>query len=49
MPNVSIALVKESNRLLTSAAKKTVAARSSKLSQETINNLMKKAFMRLSR
>jgi hypothetical protein len=49
MPNVSIALIKESNRILSSAAKKSVTARSSKLSQDTINSLMKKAFVRLTR
>lgn len=49
MSNVSIALIKESNKLLSAAAKKTVAARSSKLSSDNINNLMKKAFDRLAR
>ncbi len=49
MPNVSIALIKESNRMLSTRAKKAVADRSSKLSPETINNMMRKAFSRLSR
>nr|WP_314490846.1 hypothetical protein [uncultured Pseudomonas sp.] len=49
MHNVSIALIKESNKMLSTSAKKSVATRSSKLSADTINNLMKKAFNRLSR
>lgn len=49
MPNVSIALVKESNKRLSSPAKKDVVARSSKLSKETINDMMKRAYERLSR
>lgn len=49
MPNVSIALIKQSNRMLASGAKKAITARSSKLSQDTINSLMKKAFGRLAR
>jgi CRISPR/Cas system-associated protein Csm6 len=49
MPTVSIALVKESNRRLSAELNNTVVARSSKLSQEAINTLMKKAFLRLTR
>ncbi|HCI1891365.1 TPA: hypothetical protein NOS95_001919 [Pseudomonas aeruginosa] len=49
MSNVSIALIKESNKMLSASAKKVVAARSSKLSSDTINSMMKKAFNRLSR
>jgi len=49
MPNVSIALVKESNKRLSSTSKKDVVARSSKLSKETINDMMKRAYERLSR
>lgn len=49
MPYVSIALVKESNKRLSSTAKKDVVARSSKLSKETINGMMKRAYERLSR
>lgn len=49
MSNVSIALIKESNKMLSSTARKAVAARSSKLSSDNINNLMKKAFDRLAR
>lgn len=49
MPNVSIAQIRESNRLLSSATKKTVEARSSRLSQEAINTLLKKAFISLTR
>ena len=49
MPNVSIALIKQSNKILSSGVKKIVTARSSKLSQDAINGLMKKAFVRLSR
>jgi len=49
MPNVSIALVKESNKRLSSPARKDVIARSSKLSKETLNDMMKRAYERLSR
>jgi ribonuclease I len=49
MPDVSIALVRESNKRLSSSAKKEVLARSSKLSKETINAMMKRAYERLSR
>lgn len=49
MPNVSIALIKESNKMLRASAKKAVVDRSSKLSPETINDMMKKAFNRLAR
>ncbi|MDU9404901.1 hypothetical protein RTH46_20655 [Pseudomonas sp. zfem004] len=47
MPNVSIALIKQSNSKL--ASKKAVTARSSKLSKANINDLMKEAYGRLSR
>lgn len=47
MPTVSIALIRESNRLLSTAAKQNVVARSAKLSQEAINQLMQQAFLRL--
>lgn len=49
MPNVSIALVKESNKRLSSTTKREVVARSSQLSKETINDMMKRAYERLSR
>lgn len=49
MPDVSIALIKESNKRLSSASRKNVVAWSSKLSKETINGMMKRAFERLSR
>ncbi|MBS9759841.1 MULTISPECIES: hypothetical protein [Pseudomonas] len=48
MPNVSIALIKQSNKLLSNGAKKPAATRSSKLSHNAINGLMQKAFGRLS-
>jgi hypothetical protein len=49
MPDVSIALIRESNRLLSAAAKKPVVPRSSILSQEAINTLMRRAFISLTR
>ena len=49
MPTVSIALIKQSNKMLASGTRKTVTARSSKLSSDAINSLMKKAYERLAR
>ncbi|MGY2199270.1 hypothetical protein [Pseudomonas gingeri] len=49
MPNVSIALVKEINKRLASPASRNVAARSSRLSQQAINAMLKKAYDRLNR
>ena len=47
MPTVSIALIKESNKRLASSSKRAVADRSSKLSREMLNEMMKRAFERL--
>lgn len=49
MPIVSIALIRESNRRLSSADRKNVVAWSAYLSKDTINQMMKRAYERLSR
>jgi hypothetical protein len=49
MPNVSISLILESNKFLLAPRKKIVPARSSKISADIINAMMKKASNQLSR
>lgn len=49
MPDVSIAIIKESNKRLSSNGRKDVIPRSSKLSKDTINAMMKRAYERLIR
>ncbi|WP_158659569.1 hypothetical protein [Pseudomonas sp. PONIH3] len=49
MPKVSIAMIKESNKMLSSFSSKKVTARTSNMSKEVINSIMKKAYERLAR
>lgn len=47
MPNVSIEMIKKSNRMLSQGVEKAVTSRTAKLSQNSLNTLMQKAFERL--
>lgn len=49
MPDVSIALIKESNKRLSTSGRTPLTTRSSRLSKEAINAMMKRAYERLSR
>jgi hypothetical protein len=49
MPTASIALVRESNKRLSCHEQKNIVARSSGFSKDTINDMMKKAYQRLTR
>lgn len=49
MHKVSIALIRESNKMLSSVSSKKVTERTSNLTKEAINTLMKKAYERLGR
>ncbi|WPO99408.1 hypothetical protein SFA35_22860 [Pseudomonas sp. HR96] len=49
MPLVSIALVRESNKRLSSADRKSLVAWSAHLTKDAINQMMKRAYERLTR